>query len=147
MNLGARFFKHIYNKFMLEKSEAKMFLTEDEFIILSALRIGLNNTEIKEKFDIELIENDSRLNALYQKYGANSINKLVQIADLKKVEVLPKEKIPYYQYEDSELVHKIKICKNDVINLIKFFENVSDDKQEYELISSFNRIEIKKLNC
>lgn len=132
---------------MLEKSEAKMFLTEDEFIILSALRIGLNNTEIKEKFDIELIENDSRLNALYQKYGANSINKLVQIADLKKVEVLPKEKIPYYQYEDSELVHKIKICKNDVINLIKFFENVSDDKQEYELISSFNRIEIKKLNC
>lgn len=124
-----------------------MFLTEDEFIILSALRIGLNNTEIKEKFDIELIENDSRLNALYQKYGANSINKLVQIADLKKVEVLPKEKIPYYQYEDSELVHKIKICKNDVINLIKFFENVSDDKQEYELISSFNRIEIKKLNC
>lgn len=57
---------------MLEKSESKMFLTEDEFLILSALRIGLNNTEIKEKFDIELIENDSRLNALYQKYGANN---------------------------------------------------------------------------
>lgn len=72
MNLGTRFFKHIYNKFMLEKSESKMFLTEDEFLILSALRIGLNNTEIKEKFDIELIENDSRLNALYQKYGANN---------------------------------------------------------------------------
>ena len=45
---------------------------------------------------------------------------------MKKVEVLPKEKIPYYQYEGSELVHKIKICKYDVVNLIKFFENVSD---------------------
>ena len=49
---------------MLEKSEAKMILTEDEFIILSAIKIGLNNTEIKEKFGIELIKNDSRLNAL-----------------------------------------------------------------------------------
>ena len=29
---------------MLEKSEAKMFLTEDEFIILSSIKIGLNNT-------------------------------------------------------------------------------------------------------
>ena len=84
-----------------------MFLTKDEFIILSAIKIGLNNTEIKEKFGIELIENDSRLNALYQKYGVSSINELLQIADLKKVEVLPKEKIPYYQYESSELVHKI----------------------------------------
>ena len=81
---------------MLEKSEAKMFQTEDEFIILSAIKIGLNNTEIKEKFGIELIKNDSRLNALYQKYGVCSINELLQIADLKKVEVLPKEKIPYW---------------------------------------------------
>ena len=131
---------------MLEKSEAKMFLTEDEFIILSAIKIGLNNTEIKEKFGIELIENDSRLNALYQKYGVSSINELLQIADLKKVEVLPPKKIPYYQYEGSELVHKIKICKNDVINLIKFFENVSDCEQEYEIMKLFDRIEIKKLN-
>ena len=123
-----------------------MFLTKDEFIILSAIKIGLNNTEIKEKFGIELIENDSRLNALYQKYGVSSVNELLQIADLKKVEVLPKEKIPYYQYESSELVHKIKICQNDVINLIKFFENVSDCEQEYEIMKLFDRIEIKKLN-
>ena len=123
-----------------------MFLTKDEFIILSAIKIGLNNTEIKEKFGIELIENDLRLNALYQKYGVSSINELLQIADLKKVEVLPKEKIPYYQYESSELVHKIKICQNDVINLIKIFENVSDSEQEYEIMKLFDRIEIKKLN-
>lgn len=123
-----------------------MFLTEDEFIILSAIKIGLNSTEIKEKLGIELIKNDSRLNALFQKYGVNSINELLQIADLKKVEVLPREKIPYYQYEGSELVHKIKICKNDVINLIKFFENVSDSEQEYEIMKLFDRIEIKKLN-
>ena len=112
---------------MLEKSEAKMFLTEDEFIILSAIKIGLNNTEIKEKFGIELIKNDSRLNALYQKYGVSGINELLQIADLQKVEVLPKEKIPYYQYEGSELV-----------NLIKFFENVSDSEQEYEIMKLFD---------
>ena len=123
---------------MLEKSEAKMFLTEDEFIILSAIKIGLNNTEIKEKFGIELIKNDSRLNALYQKYGVSGINELLQIADLQKVEVLPKEKIPYDQYEGSELVHKIKICKNDVVNLIKFFENVSDSEQEYEIMKLFD---------
>lgn len=123
-----------------------MFLTEDEFIILSAIKIGLNNTEIKEKFGIELIKNDSRLNALYQKYGVSGINELLQIADLQKVEVLQKEKIPYYQYEGSELVHKIKICKNDVVNLIKFFENVSDSEQEYEIMKLFDWIEIKKLN-
>ena len=51
-----------------------MFLTEDEFIILSAIKIGLNNTEIKEKFGIELIKNDSRLNASFQKYGVSSKN-------------------------------------------------------------------------
>ena len=123
-----------------------MILTEDEFIILSAIKIGLNNTEIKEKFGIELIKNDSRLNALYQKYGVSGINELLQIADLQKVEVLQKEKIPYYQYEGSELVHKIKICKNDVVNLIKVFENVSDSEQEYEIMKLFDWIEIKKLN-
>ena len=123
-----------------------MILTEDEFIILSAIKIGLNNTEIKEKFGIELIKNDSRLNALYQKYGVSGINELLQIAGLQKVEVLQKEKIPYYQYEGSELVHKIKICKNDVVNLIKFFENVSDSEQEYEIMKLFDWIEIKKLN-
>ena len=123
---------------MLEKSEAKMILTEDEFIILSAIKIGLNNTEIKEKFGIELIKNDSRLNALYQKYGVSGINELLQIADLQKVEVLQKEKIPYYQYEGSELVHKIKICKNDVVNLIKFFFFLSDSEQEYEIMKLFD---------
>ncbi len=123
-----------------------MFLTEDEFIILSAIKIGLNNTEIKEKFGIELFVNDSRISALFQKYGAGSINKLLQGADLKKVEILSKEKIPYYQYEGSELVHKIKICKNDVINLIKFFENVSDSEQEYEIMKLFDRIKIKKIS-
>lgn len=124
-----------------------MFLTKDEFIILSAIKIGLNNTEIKEKFGIELIKNDSRLNALYQKYGASSMDELLQIADLKKVEVLPKEKIPYYQYEGSELVHKIKFYKNDVVNLLNFFKNVSDNSKEYELIyrnkSNGFKIEIK----
>ena len=123
-----------------------MILTEDEFIILSAIKIGLNNTEIKEKFGIELFVNDSRISALFQKYGAGSINKLLQGADLKKVEILSKEKIPYYQYEGSELVHKIKICKNDVINLIKFFENVSDSEQEYEIMKLFDRIKIKKIS-
>ena len=131
----------------MKNRRQKIFLTEDEFIILSAIKIGLNNTEIKEKFGIELIKNDSRLNASFQKYGVSSINELLQIADLKKVEVLPKEKIPYYQYEGSELVHKIKICKNDAINLIKFFKNVSDNTKEYELIYRKNsngfKIEIK----
>ena len=63
-----------------------MFLTEDEFIILSAIKIGLNNTEIKEKFGIELIKNDSRLNASFQKYGVSSINELLQISILKPLE-------------------------------------------------------------
>lgn len=69
-----------------------MFLTEDEFIILSAIKIGLNNTEIKEKFGIELIKNDSRLNASFQKYGVSKLNELLQFGSLKKVEVLQKKK-------------------------------------------------------
>jgi len=132
-----------------------MFLTEEEFIILSALKIGLNNKEIKEKFKIQIYTNDPRLAALCKKYGIYGYNfkkKLVKTTDLKQITVLPINKIPFYQYEGIELVNKIKIRKKDITKLNEFFKNVSDDSQEYELIYNedyfnlFKFLEIKDLN-
>ena len=57
---------------------------------------------------------------------------------MKKIQVFKQDEIPYYQYENNgkfyELVHKVKITKENVLKLAKYFENVTDDKQEFELI-------------
>ncbi len=120
-----------------------MFLTEEEFITLSAIVMEMSKKEIKEKFGITFYMNDTRISNLCKKYGiknkGNIRGQIVEKADMKKVQVFKQAEIPYYQYEQNgkfhELVHKVKITKEDVLKLSKYFENVTDNKQEFELIS------------
>ena len=118
-----------------------MYLTNEEFLVLSARKTGIHcKRDIAEKF--KLSETTVALcdNNLFKKYGirANSTveakQKLVEIADLKKVEVVDSDKIPYFEYENDVLVKKIKITKIDVLALLDYFQYVEDEKKEYELI-------------
>ena len=118
-----------------------MYLTKEEFLVLSARKLGIHSQgEISQKFKLSatIIANCDR--ALYQKYGikANSTieykQKLVEVADLKKVEVVDINNMPYFEYENDVLVKKIKITKKDVLALFDYFQNVEDEKKEYELI-------------
>ena len=136
-----------------------MYLTEDEFLIFSAYKMGLTHSQTKEKLGITIYTNDTRVGNLCKKYGVNGSKGLrmglIEKADMKKMQVCKKDEIPYYQYENNgkfdELVHKIKITKNDVLMLAKYFEAVEDAEQEFELISYddyfnfYNSLEIKNL--
>ena len=118
-----------------------MFLTEEEFVILSSIKIGLSNPEIKEKFGIPLCTNDPRVDSLFQKYGANDKVELIENADLRKVEVCTKENIPYFEYDkDMQLVKKIPVCKKDVERLMKIFENVQDEEEIFSLVYCSNTL-------
>ena len=135
-----------------------MYLTKEEFLVLSARKLGIHSREeISQKF--KLSETTIALcdKALYQKYGikANSTveykQKLVEVADLKKVEVVDADKMPYFEYENNVLVKKIKITKKDVLALLDYFQCVEDEKKEYELIldedtsNMYRTLEVKDL--
>lgn len=118
-----------------------MYLTKEEFLVLSARKMGIHQRkEISQKF--KLSETIIALcdNNLFKKYGikaGSSIEakqKLVEIADLKKVEVVEIDKMPFYEYENNTLVKKIKITKKDCLTLFRYFENIEDENQEYELV-------------
>ena len=118
-----------------------MYLTKEEFLVLSARKLGIHSREeISQKFKLSQTSIALCDNALYQKYGikANSTvelkQKLVEIADLKKVEIVDSDKIPYFEYENDVLVKKIKITKIDVLALLDYFQYIEDEKKEYELI-------------
>ncbi len=111
-----------------------MYLTENEFKVLSGIIIGLNDKEMQKKFHLSLSDIKLNKNNLCKKYGAKeSYRELKTIADLKKVEVAEPNAIPFFEYEGSVLVKKIKITKIDVIKLVVFFNRVPNRK-EYELI-------------
>ena len=127
-----------------------MYLTQDEFLILSALKMGFNEIETKKHFGLKLGSNDPRLAALYLKYGVKNKQELLEKSNLKKVEVTEIENMPYFQYETMkgakipDLVRKIKITKNDFLLLSKFFRTVNEPDKEFELIwyeDFFNIIE------
>lgn len=112
-----------------------MYLTQDEFVTLSGIKLGLSNHQISKKFNISVSATMKTKGNLCKKYGVkNHWGELAEIADLKKVEVREENDIPFFQYEDSFLVQKIKICKKDVMALAKLFKQEKDERQEYELI-------------
>ena len=135
-----------------------MYLTKEEFLVLSARKLGIHSREeISQKFKLSQTSIALCDNALYQKYGikANSTveykQKLVEVADLKKVEVVDADKMPYFEYENNVLVKKIKITKKDVLALLDYFQCVEDEKKEYELIldedtsNMYRTLEVKDL--
>jgi len=117
-----------------------MYLTEDEYKILCGIKEKLNSQQIKEKYGLTIYTNDPRIGSLCKKYGVKNKWELIDVANMKKVEVFAQDEIPYYTYEKIDdnkevytLVNKIKITKRDVRRLYEFLEKAPYDN-EYELI-------------
>lgn len=117
-----------------------MYLTEEEFKILKGLTLGLSFTEISRKLNKPLRTCDPRIDSLYQKYGVNNRIELIEKANLKKVTVAKIEEIPYWKYENTQLVQSIPICKKAVENIISLLSQVEDDKREFKIIYSANKL-------
>ena len=136
-----------------------MYLTEEEFLVLTSFKMGLTHSQAKEKLGITIHTNDTRVANICKKYGIENTCSIRPWIDknvaMKKVVVFKQETIPFYQYEHNgkfyELVNKIKITKEDVLKLAEYFEKVEDNKQEFELISFndyfkfYSSLEIKNL--
>ena len=117
-----------------------MYLTEEEFKILQGLKFGLSFTEISKELNKSLRTCDPRIDSLYQKYGVIDRLELSKKADLKKVTVANIEEIPYWEYEGTQLVQSIPICKKAVENIISLHLQVEDDKKEFKIIYSANKL-------
>lgn len=117
-----------------------MYLTEEEFKILQGLKFGLSFTEISKELNKPLRTRDPRIDSLYQKYGVIDRLELSKKADLKKVTVANIEEIPYWEYEGTQLVQSIPICKKAVENIISLLLQVEDDKKEFKIIYSANKL-------
>ena len=91
-----------------------MYLTQNEFNVLSGKKIGLSNSEMRQNFRMSETEIKIAYGHLLAKYDVNDSLQLIKKANLKKVEVT--ENPPYYEYEEIEghkrLVKKIQISKN-----------------------------------
>lgn len=114
-----------------------MYLTEEELIILQGLKANLSYAEISKKLSKPLHTCDSRINSLEQKYGVDNRQDLVKRANLDKVEVARIENIPYWQYDGTQLVQKIPVCKRDVERLLKLLEQ-EDELKKFNLVCSSN---------
>ena len=117
-----------------------MYLTEEEFKILQGLKFGLSFTEISKELNKSLRTCDPRIDSLYQKYGVIDRLELSKKADLKKVTVANIEEIPYWEYEGTQLVQSIPICKKAVENIISLLLQVEDDKKEFKIIYTANKL-------
>ena len=117
-----------------------MYLTKEELIILQGLKDNLTFAEINKNLAKPIRTCDPRIDSLCQKYGVADRAELVNKADLEKVSVADIEEIPYWEYENSQLVQSILICKKSVKNLLTLLEQVEDDKKEFKLIYSSNKL-------
>ena len=114
-----------------------MYLTKEDLIILQGLKENLSYAEISKRLSEPLRTCDSRINSLYQKYGVDNKLDLAQRANLDKVEVARIENIPYWQYDGTQLVQKIPVCKRDVERLLKLLEQ-EDELKKFNLVCSSN---------
>ena len=117
-----------------------MYLTKEELIILQGLKDNLTFVEINKNLATPIRTCDPRIDSLCQKYGVADRVELVNKADLEKVSVADIEEIPYWEYENSQLVQSIPISKKSVKNLLTLLEQVEDDKKEFKLIYSSNKL-------
>ena len=101
------------------------------------MKENLSYAEISKRLSEPLRTCDSRINSLYQKYGVDNKLDLAQRANLDKVEVARIENIPYWQYDGTQLVQKIPVCKRDVERLLKLLEQ-EDELKKFNLVCSSN---------
>lgn len=117
-----------------------MYLTKEELIILQGLKDNLTFVEINKNLATPIRTCDPRIDSLCQKYGVADRVELINKANLEKVSVADIEKIPYWKYEKYQLVQSIPICKKSLKNLLTLLEQVEDDKMEFKLIYSSNKL-------
>lgn len=117
-----------------------MYLTTEEFTILQGLKNGLSFAEINQELEASIRTCDPRIDSLCQKYGVSNRIDLVKKADLNKVTVANIEEIPYWKYEDNQLVQTFPICKKALKNIMELLEQEKDDKRMFELIYSSNKL-------
>ena len=110
-----------------------MYLTKEELSILQGLKINKNLAN-------PIRTCDPRIDSLCQKYGVADRVEFVNKADLEKVSVADIDEIPYWEYENSQLVQSIPICKKSVKNLLTLLEQVENDKQDFKLVYSSNKL-------
>ena len=92
-----------------------MYLTKEELIILQGLKNNQTFAEINKNLAKPIRTCDPRIDSLCQKYGVTNRVELVNKADLEKVSVADIEEIPYWEYENSQLVQSIPICKKNLV--------------------------------
>ena len=92
-----------------------MYLTKEELIILQGLKNNQTFAEINKNLAKPIRTCDPRIDSLCQKYGVTNRVELVYKADLEKVSVADIEEIPYWEYENSQLVQSIPICKKNLV--------------------------------
>lgn len=117
-----------------------MYLTKEEYQILKGLKSGLSFAEINQELKTPIRTCDPRVESLCQKYGVDDRNELVKKADLNKATVANIEEMPYWKYEGSQLVQTLPICKKALKSIIQLLEQEEDDKKEFELIYSSNKL-------
>lgn len=117
-----------------------MYLTKEELTILQGLKNGLNFAEINQELETPIRTCDPRIDSLCLKYGVDDRTELIRKADLNKITVANIEEIPYWKYEGNQLVQILPICKKALKNIMELLEQEKDDKIEFELIYSSNKL-------
>ena len=89
-----------------DKQGGFMYLTEEEFLVLTSFKMGLTHSQAKEKLGITIHTNDTRVANICKKYGIENTCSIrpwiAENVDMKKVQVFKQEEIPFYQYEHQE---------------------------------------------
>ncbi len=117
-----------------------MYLTNEEYKILSLFLKGLNQSEINKTTDLKLCTNDPRVNSLYQKYRVYDRIELIKKADLDKAEIVDITDMPYFEYNE-QLVKKIPVSKKDIQGLMKLLKTVEDNEEYFDLVYSPNTMD------
>ena len=81
-----------------------MYLTKEELIILQGLKNNQTFAEINKNLSKPMRTCDPRIDSLCQKYGVVDRVELVNKADLEKGSVADIEEMPYWEYENFQLV-------------------------------------------
>lgn len=118
-----------------------MYLTEEEFNLLKLIKKVSTGMEIDKRLNKKLCTNDPRINALFQKYGVDNRIDLINKAYIEKVEICKKRNIPYFEYDEMQLVKKIPVCKSDVKKLIEIFDKIQDEDKNFNLVYSRNTLD------
>ncbi len=116
-----------------------MYLTNDEFIIIKGMLEGLSLNDISKNLNKTLCTCDPRIDSVFQKFGVSSKADFQKV-NLDKVELCEKENMPYFEYDNKQLVKKIPVRKKDIAKIYNIFKNISNEHTKFNLVCSTNKL-------